>query len=852
MVVEMELRMMPRKKVESFIPHASQAGWLLVTFIGLTRLATAAQFGLFTYTDAGSSITITACSFSASGELTIPATIAGKPVTRIDTSAFEDLDAVTKVTIPEGVNSIGYSAFSHCDKLAAVVFPSTVTQIGSWAFRHCKALASITLPANLASTGIDVFSGCNSLKSVTIPANLTSIGNGNFSNCGNLTSFSVAAGNTRYFATQGVLFERDSGGKVTLVQFPTGRSGSYSVPSGVVALRDSCFFGSRNLTSVTLPASVTSLTYYTFAYCDSLTSVNLPAGITDTGPGLFAYCPKLKQITLPANLERIGVNAFAGCEMLQGLAIPAKVTSIGDYAFEGCDALAGFSVSPASATYAALDGVVYDKSLATLMHFPGGRSGDFVVPSGVQRIGVGAFASNPGLERISLPDGLIEIGRGAFLGATALNHVRFPASLTTLGNTAFTSCTALTDVYFDGAAPTIQDYQVFSHQGAPTTVHFFNGMAGFTAPNWLGYPSVNMGPAVVVSPDIGVSAETVELVNGGDILEFTPAIVGQASSREIILRNGGNADLWGVSLRLGGGNSGDFEVDAPGRDTLAPGESMTLQIRFKPRSSGTHDSTLWLTSNDRADSPFAIGLTGTAIAAIPEIEVSPQAGDGLQDGKALLDFGSAALGRTGADRKLVIRNTGNVPLTGLTITRSGAHAEDFSVTQAPTSSLAPGASSSFKIRFKPSAKGNRSAVIHIRSNDQDENPFDIRVKGVGAPVTPEITVRKPSGANLLDGMAKIRFDRVTVGKAGAAQSFTIRNSGNGKLSGLAITKAGAHASDFIVTQPSKPSLAPGAELNFKVRFKPSAKGTRTAVIRIRSNDADENPFDIRLTGAGTR
>lgn len=33
-------------------------------------------------------------------------------------------------------------------------------------------------------------------------------------------------------------------------------------------------------------------------------------------------------------------------------------------------------------------------------------------------------------------------------------------------------------------------------------------------------------------------------------------------------------------------------------------------------------------------------------------------------------------------------------------------------------------------------------------------------------------------------------------------------------------------------------------------FKPFAKGTRSASLRIKSNDTDENPFDIRLTGSG--
>jgi hypothetical protein len=52
--------------------------------------------------------------------------------------------------------------------------------------------------------------------------------------------------------------------------------------------------------------------------------------------------------------------------------------------------------------------------------------------------------------------------------------------------------------------------------------------------------------------------------------------------------------------------------------------------------------------------------------------------------------------------------------------------------------------------------------------------------------------------------------------------------------------------------PPKTSLAPGSSTTFKVIFKPSAKGTRKANIHIKSNDADENPFDIKLTGQGVK
>lgn len=808
----------------------------------------AAQSGIFTYTDNGSNISITDCSSAASGEISIPATIVGKPITRIEDRAFTELYSITKVTIPQGVNYIGYWAFQSCSKLATVVIPSSVTEIGSWAFSNCPALANVTLPANLTSMGLDVFFRCHSLKTMTIPAKLTSIGDGSFSDCNGLTSFSVAAGNAKYFVAGGVLFEKDLSGKTTLTQFPAGRSGQYTVPAGVVGLGASAFYGCRKLTAVTLPSSVASLEYYVFAFCDSLVSVNLPAAVTDTGPGTFSNCPKLKQIALPANLTRIGVNAFAECEALEEMVIPAKVTSIADGAFYGCVSLQNFSIAPANATYANVDGVVYNKSGTALMHFPCGRSGNFVIPDGVQKIAVQAFAGCPGLNRISFPEELTDIERGAFINCIGLNNVRLPASLATLGDYAFSGCKSLSDVYFEGAAPAIDDYKVFYRFDIPTTVHFFDGKAGFTAPSWLGYPSVNMGPEVIARPDIDVSADAVDLVSGGDILGFNATIVGNVSSREIIVHNGGNTELWGLSLRLGGTHAADFELDALGKETLVPGESVALQIRFKPAVTGTRNATVEVFSNDRSQNPFSFGLAGRGNPPLaPEIDIEQPAGQALPDG------GSRAFAPTlvGKSSKLTftVKNTGKAELAQPAFILNGADKEDFTVTIAPDSSIPAGGQAFFTVEFSPIQGGIHSAQLRVVSNDGNENPYDINLTGK-ATVAPEINIEQPALNGLIDGKAKKSFGTAKVGGKETVKTFTIRNTGSAILRDLVVTKGGRHAKDFVITPPDRSRLVPGATTRFKIAFKPKAMGTRYAAIHIKSNDANESPFDIKITGVG--
>ena len=235
---------------------------------------------------------------------------------------------------------------------------------------------------------------------------------------------------------------------------------------------------------------------------------------------------------------------------------------------------------------------------------------------------------------------------------------------------------------------------------------------------------------------------------------------------------------------------------------------------------------------------------------IPEIVVENAAGTSLIDGTAVATLGSVQVGITGTAVTFTIRNTGDSDLAGIAISKNGSHPGDFIVADPVANILAAGASTTFTVTFKPTAGGTRSAAIHIASNDADENPFDLNLTGTATVPAPEIVVEQPVGSSLVDGTAKKSFGTVKVGKTGTAKSFTIKNTGTANLTGLAISKDGKQKTDFIVRPLTKTTLAAGTSTSFKITFKPTAKGTRNAAIHIKSNDANENPFDIKLTGAG--
>jgi hypothetical protein len=110
----------------------------------------------------------------------------------------------------------------------------------------------------------------------------------------------------------------------------------------------------------------------------------------------------------------------------------------------------------------------------------------------------------------------------------------------------------------------------------------------------------------------------------------------------------------------------------------------------------------------------------------------------------------------------------------------------------------------------------------------------------------EIAVEQPPGTSVADGAAR-DFGMRRPGETGSL-SFTISNPGVLDLTGLAVTVDGSHAAEFPLTSNPMAPLAPGASTTFSVTFQPANTGSKTAVLHIASNDADENPFDITLSG----
>ena len=362
---------------------------------------------------------------------------------------------------------------------------------------------------------------------------------------------------------------------------------------------------------------------------------------------------------------------------------------------------------------------------------------------------------------------------------------------------------------------------------------------------------IGLSGSGVPVPEIAVeNAAGTSLVDGAAGSTSFGNVNRGSSSPEMVftLRNLGTTNLTGISIAKNGLAAADFVVSPLGLTSLAPGQSASLRVTFKPLAAGTRNAGLLIYSNDANERPFDIALTGSGVS-VPEIAVEQPAAINLIDGTAGISFGNVNLGAARIPLVFTIRNRGTANLTGLAITNNGSHPADFLVGNPGATTLAPGAYTTFSVTFKPTAGGSRGTTLQIASNDADENPFEIALTGNGVPV-PEIAVEQPVGTNLVDGTARASFGSVIRGTSSRAMVFTIRNSGTANLTGLAITPAGVSPADFLVAPLGATSLAPGASTTFSVVFKPTGSGARSATLRIASNDADENPFDIALGGTG--
>ena len=218
------------------------------------------------------------------------------------------------------------------------------------------ALGDVMSPSNFYTvTEIEsgAFEGCSKLTSVTIPFYVKKIGtNHTFRGCRKLTSISVDPVNPFYSSQNGVLFTKD---KDTIVCFPPGKTGDYTIPNTVKAIYSYTFGDSCRLSTLTIPSSVVAIEAdnysNAFVYFSNLTAINVdPANpnfssedgvLFNKDKTLLINHPicKAGAYTILSTVTSLAGQAFAYCTGLTSVDIPSGVTKLPDYIFGGCTGL---------------------------------------------------------------------------------------------------------------------------------------------------------------------------------------------------------------------------------------------------------------------------------------------------------------------------------------------------------------------------------------------------------------------------------------------------------------------------------------------------------------------------------
>lgn len=304
-------------------------GWSS-TFGGLPTLQVQ-----FTYSINGGAITLTGY-LGSSGNVTIPDTIIGLPVTSLGSGVFYNNTNLTKVTISTNVSNIATDAFYGCTNLMGVYFQGDAPSVGASVFSGDNSATAFYFTgttgwgATFAGLPLVQYQFTYIINNTTITT-LKYVGSSTHADVPNsMYGLPVTSIGSYTFNANGLV--------------------SVTIGTNISNIGDHAFFYCTNLASVVIPTNVTTIGVTAFGYCYDLTNVTIPSSIGIIPSSAFVFCYRLNNVTIPNSVTNIGNSAFFECGSLAKVTIGTSVRSLVEEAFSECTSLTNITI-PSSVTY---------------------------------------------------------------------------------------------------------------------------------------------------------------------------------------------------------------------------------------------------------------------------------------------------------------------------------------------------------------------------------------------------------------------------------------------------------------------------------------------------------------------
>lgn len=325
---------------------------------------------------------------------------------------YDKLENEVKLTIPDGVTEVAQNA----------------------------AVGSYLKQLDLNQTkiiGNNAFHSCSALESVKIGKDVNKIGQGAFTNCQFVKAFDVDVHNAKYEAINGVLFTKD---KTSLLLYPCGKEGDYTVPEGTIKIEAFAFSDVQNLENVTIAKTVKTICPSAFKGAKILKKVDFQGTTNLETIGEHAFQnTKLENITIPASVKKLEGASFADIETLKEVhfATGCQLEELSGNLFQNAKNLKTVS----------FDGTNQLKKISSDVFFNCPKLEIFKIPKTVTEIASGAFKGTQGLKTVEFEEisVLERIGTGAFADC-GITHITLPESIKLIQELAFDHCTNLTEI----------------------------------------------------------------------------------------------------------------------------------------------------------------------------------------------------------------------------------------------------------------------------------------------------------------------------------------------------------------------------------------------------------------------